>query len=369
MDVKFSSTKRKAIRRALARNPKWAEEFRISAKGLGLGMATPIMTRNDEALHPDVVDALTEQDMTHVSRPRHLDSLHDKGVTGKGITVAVIDSGIAPHEDIKDQIVAFRDFTGRRTVKRNPMDPAGHGTHVAGIIAGSGEEVQGVAPDAKLVGCRVNSQDDAIKAIDWVIKNREKFSIDVLNLSLGVDAPTNPEEDEFRKAAERAVDAGLIVVTAAGNECNGNTCKNSISSPGISPKVITVGALDDMGTKSRSDDRVYGSSSRGRKKGEKPDLVAEGVNVLGPLASKSSYADNMRVSAEYVALAGSSQAVPMVAGTIALMLQVNPTLGHETVKEILRSTADELKKTPKYIQGQGRLDVKGAVAAAKRRLG
>ena len=364
----MTNVQKQALRKAMVGNPKLADDFRMRAKALGLDLPTPLVTRNEDSLAPDVLDALTENDMSYVSRPQDIKDLHGKGITGKGVTVAVIDSGIAPHEDIKDQIVAFRDFTGRRTVKRNPMDPAGHGTHVAGIIAGKNEQVPGVAPEASLVGCRVNSSDDAIKAIDWVIENRERYSIDVLNLSLGVDAPANPEDDKFRKAAERAVDAGLIVITAAGNECHTGSCKASISSPGISPKVITVGALDDMGTPKRSDDQVYSSSSRGTEAGGKPDLVAEGVNVLAPLAPKSSYAKSMKATAKYVALAGSSQAAPMVAGTVALMLQVNPNLNHETIKDILKSTADELKDIPHSAQGQGRLDVGGAVAAAKRRL-
>jgi len=364
----MTSMQKQALRKAMAGNPRLAEDFRTRAQAMGLELPVPLVTRNQDSLAPDIMDVLTEQEMTHVSRPQDIQGLHGKGITGKGVTVAVIDSGIAPHEDIKDQIVAFRDFTGRRTVKRNPMDPAGHGTHVAGIIAGKNQNVPGVAPEASLVGCRVSSADDAIKAIDWVIENRERYSIDVLNLSLGVDAPSNPEDDKFRKAAERAVDAGLIVVTAAGNECLTNSCNASISSPGISPKVITVGALDDMGTSKRSDDQVYSSSSRGTEDGGKPDLVAEGVNVLAPLAPKSSYAKNMKASSKYLALAGSSQAAPMVAGTVALMLQVNPTLDHQTVKDILRSTADELKNVPHAAQGQGRLDVGGAVAAAQRRL-
>lgn len=336
--------------------------------------AAPIFSENaplrtqDLELPEDVVDALTEQDMSHISRPRDLGTLHGKGITGKGVTVAVVDSGIAPHDDLKDRIVAFRDFTGPRTVKRSPSDPTGHGTHVAGIIAGANKEVPGVAPGVDLVGCRVNSSDDAVKAIDWVIENRNKYSIDVLNLSLGVEAPANPNEDRLRKAAERAVEAGLIVVAAAGNECNTELCSASIASPGISPKVITVGALDDMGTTGRSDDQVYASSSRGTQDNGKPDLVAEGVNVLAPLASKSSYSKSMRAGSKYMALAGSSQAVPMVAGTIALMLQVNPNLDHETVKDILKATADPLKNTPKAAQGQGRLDIKGAVSAAERQL-
>jgi serine protease AprX len=345
----------------------WAEAngFKIPVLAQELARSQPGLKSR---LNNDIFDALTEDEMSHISRPQNLDDLHAKGITGKGVTVAVIDSGIAPHSDFGDRIVAFRDFTSGRTVKKSHLDTTGHGTHVAGIIAGDGEITKGIAPEANLVGCRIHSEHEAIKAIDWVIANREKYSIDIVNLSLGVDAPKNPAEDEFRKAAERAVDAGLIVVAAAGNECTDSHCSATISSPGISPKVITVGALDDKGTAKPGDDRVYSASSRGKEHGGKPDLVAEGVNVLAPLAHGSTFASHLAASARYVALAGSSQAAPMVAGTVALMLQVNPDLTHEEAKTILKRTADKLENVSASAQGAGRIDVKGAVASAKRRL-
>ena len=321
------------------------------------------------AYQDEFSDALSEAEMTHISRPKDLAKIHRAGIDGSGVTVAVVDSGIAPHPDFEDRVVAFRDFTENRTRKRRPLDTTGHGTHVSGIIAGSSDDIKGVAPGADLVGCRVNSEHSAIKAIDWVIANKEKYSIDVLNLSLGVDAPDRPADDLFRKAAERAVDAGLIVVAAAGNECETKNCASTISSPGNSPKVITVGALDDKGTAKVSDDRVYGTSSRGKKNGGKPDLVAEGVNVLAPLAPGSIFAEKLSDTANYMTLAGSSQAAPMVAGAIALMLQVNPDLSHLEIKTILKNTADPVPKATRSAQGAGRLDVKGAVNAAKRRLG
>lgn len=368
--VKVTQSKISALQKVIKKSPKAREILKNWARNNGLVIPDleqqPVGGR---VLHPEdgFSDALTETEMSHVSRPDGLADLHRKGITGKGVTVAVVDSGIAPHPDFEGRIKAFRDFTGRRTVKKNNIDPTGHGTHVSGIIAGDGSSVRGIAPEADLVGCRINSAQDAIKAIDWVIANKEKYSIDVLNLSLGVDAPSNPAEDEFRKAAERAVDAGILVVAAAGNECHGNHCSSTISSPGNSPKVITVGALDDKGTPARGDDSVYATSSRGSDKGGKPDLVAEGVNVLAPLAKGSDFADKLSRSAAYVALAGSSQAAPMVAGALALMLQVNPELSQDEAKDVLRRTADKLKGVSKAAQGAGRLDLEGAVAAAERR--
>ena len=369
--VRITQAQSSAIRSALSKRPDLRKALRnfASDKGFDLDAYSADYVRTARLpIEHDITDSLSEGEMTHISRPEGLKNLHNQGMTGKGVTVAVVDSGIAPHPDLKDRIVTFRDFTsGRRTVKKNPLDTTGHGTHVAGIIAGHGSEITGIAPEADLIGLRINSEKEAIKAIDWAIANKEKYSIDILNLSLGVDAPKNPAEDEFRKAAERAVRAGLIVVAAAGNECHGGSCRSTISSPGISPDVITVGALDDRGTGKQSDDVVYATSSRGKENGGKPDLIAEGVNVLAPLAPKSSFAHGLAKSANYVALAGSSQAAPMVSGTIALMLEANPDLSQRDVKQILKRTADTIPGFDKAAQGAGRLDVKGAVMAAKRR--
>lgn len=310
--------------------------------------------------------AFSQGEVDHLSRPEGLSKLHARGITGKGVTVAVVDSGIAPHQDFGDRIVAFRDFTGGRTVAKRAVDKTGHGTHVAGIIAGSGERVAGIAPEAGLVGCRISTPEEAVKAIDWVIANKEKYSIDILNLSLGVNAPSNPADDHFRQAAERAVDAGILVVAAAGNECLGDVCESTITSPGNSPKVITVGALDDRSTKSLKDDGVYASSSQGSAVGGKPDLIAEGVNVLAPLAKGSDFAKTLSKSALYTALSGSSQAAPMVSGVLALMLQVAPDLSQDQAKDVLRRTADKLEGVRPEAQGAGRLDAPGAVGSLLR---
>lgn len=321
---------------------------------------------------PSKQPATPSGDSSHISRPYGLQELHDKGITGEGVTIAVVDTGIAPHPDFQDRIVTFRDFSDGRTVLRKPFDIGGHGTHVAGVLAGKGEEIVGIAPDSNLVGCRVTNEGEVIRAIDWVIKNREKYSIDILNLSLGVKAPDDPAEDKLRSAAERAVEAGLVVVTAAGNELtpdhcsvDSKNCESTISSPGNSPDVITVGVLDDRGTPERGDDGVYRLSSRGGSKDGKPDLVAEGVGVLAPLAAGSTFAQRLSKDSAYIALAGSSQATPMVAGAAALMLQVNRDLSHPEIKDILKSTAEKLNDTPVAVGGSGRLDLQKAVESAQ----
>ena len=308
----------------------------------------------------DKVVGFTESSLGHLSRPAHLEDLHQQGIDGRGVTVAVIDSGVVDHEDFGDRIKAFKDFGSRR---RKPFDYRGHGTHVAGVILGDGKTVDGIAPKADLVACRVSSNAEVIKALDWVVENKDKYSIDVLNLSLGVDA-SDPDSAGFVAAAERAVDAGLVVVVSSGNDCQGTVCRNTITSPGNSPKVITVGALDDRGTLDLQDDTIWSKSSQGRKGLSKPDLVAEGANVISVLAPESRYAEKVANESLYLALSGSSLSAPMVAGAAALMLQVSPGLTHGQIKDIVRETADPLKGVSKFAQGSGRLDLDEAVERA-----
>ena len=323
--------------------------------------SVPANLRSGQGPTDDGLQGMNEADVSYVSRPESMTDLHEKGIDGRGVTVAVIESGVPRHEDFGDRIKAFKDFGSR---KRAPHDPKGHGTHVAGIILGDGAKVDGVAPKADLVAVRISSEREAIQAVDWVIANKEKYSIDVLNLSLGVDAKANPAEDEFRLAAERAVDAGLVVVVSAGNECKGGICPSTISSPGVSPKVITVGATDDNGTSLLKDDKIWDKSRQGTLMEGKPDLVAPGAGGLSILAPKSVFADRVPKGSEYLAVSGSSQASPMVAGAAALLLQVNPALTHQQIKDIFTDTAKPLPGVKKSAQGAGRLDLDGAVKAA-----
>ena len=308
-----------------------------------------------------------KSELPPLSRPRNLDKVHQQGFTGKGVTVAVVDSGLHPHADFGDRLKAFKDFSSRR---RKPYDPDGHGTHVASVAVGGSDTFPGVAPEADLVAARIgNDPKQAIKAIDWVIDKREELGIDVLNLSLGVTARLPVERDSFAQAAQRAVDAGLVVVVASGNECKSeHNCPFTISSPGTVPSVITVGALDDRGTEKRSDDGVWTQSSRGPTRIErlaKPDLVARGVGVFAAKAPGGTRVEGKPVWGDYLALSGSSQAVPMVSGAAALLLQANPDLTHDEIKEILTDTADPLRNYSVNSQGAGVLDLAEAIERAQ----
>ena len=188
------------------------------------------------------------------------------GFNGQGITVALLDSGLTPSADVSaDRILASLDFTGDGAVE----DGLGHGTHIAGIIGGSGENgaVQGVAPGVDFVSLRV--LDDAgdgyassvIRAIDWAIKNREAYGIRVLNMSLGHNVAESYRTDPLTRAVEKAWASGLVVIASAGNR--GRDGYMTINSPGNDPYIITIGAMNDLNTPVRTDDLAATYSSRG----------------------------------------------------------------------------------------------------------
>lgn len=307
----------------------------------------------------------------HISRPEGLEEIHGEGIDGSGVTICVIDSGITPHADFGDRIKHFQDFSSRRNTRK--IDPYGHGTHVSGIAVGNGEEVDGIAPDAELISLRIQSPREAIKAIEWAIENKDEYGIDVINMSLGVDANLPSRQDPFSQATQRAIDAGLVTVVAAGNEgrkCEeGEACPVTISTPGILPDAITVGAYYDGGNSGiPEDDVLWRNSSRGpTAEGEhKPDLVALGVRVLAPKSEGSQLGKNRPAWGDYMVDSGTSAATPMVAGACALLLEANPELSHHEIKEILTETASKMdSETELNHQGAGRLNLLAALERAR----
>ena len=282
------------------------------------------------------------------------------GVNGQGVVIAVLDSGIASHKALNGRVIASVSMVAGEPA----TDEFGHGTHVAGIITGSGsaatgvtpEYTGGIAPGAQLVNVRVLGDDgvgytsDVIAGIDWVIANKSRYNIRIINLSLG-HAVTEPSiTDPLCQAVKRAADAGLIVVAAAGNAgklADGTPVLGGIASPGNSPYAITVGALNTWGTVARDDDTVTTYSSRGPTRYEmavKPDLAAPGNKIISLEADDSYLAahyatEHIAGSGKngYFRMSGTSMSAPMVSAGAALLLQAAPGLSAAQVKFLLQS--------------------------------
>ncbi|REK75549.1 S8 family peptidase [Paenibacillus paeoniae] len=292
-----------------------------------------------------------------------------KRLTGKGINVAFIDTGLYPHPDLThptNRIVAFKDLIGRR---KRPYDDNGHGTHVAGDIAGNGwssrGKYRGPAPNAGIIAVKAfNRSGDAydstiIKALEWCIRNRRRLNLRILSLSFGGPLFSQCSEDPLCQAIEKAVKAGIVVVVAAGNA---GPRRRTIESPGNAPSAITVGAVDDRGNLSQAGDLITYYSSRGPTSGGriKPDLVAPGERVISlraPGSKQDRKFPNLRVGRRYFVMSGTSVSAPIVAGAAAQLLQKNPSLTPKQVKAILKRNAFRLGLKPNT-GGSGEIDMR-----------
>jgi serine protease AprX len=309
------------------------------------------------------------------------------GWTGGGVGVAIIDSGILTVTDLANpstkatRIVYSQSFVPKVS---STVDQYGHGTHVAGIVAGNGavstgtayfKTFRGVAPNVNLINLRVLDGNGAgtdsavISAINAAIQLKSKYNIQVINLSLGRPVWESYTLDPLCQAVEKAWNAGIVVVVAAGNEgrnnMQGTNGYATITAPGNDPLVITVGAMKTMGTLTRADDLVASYSSKGPTLIDhvvKPDMVAPGNRTISLEAAKSkvlassnpnlvpfSYYQVQYSSAyspDYYKLSGTSMAAPMVSGAAALMLQRGPSLTPDTIKARLMKAAT--KDFPPY---------------------
>jgi serine protease AprX len=323
------------------------------------------------------------------------------GYSGAGIGVAVIDSGIATwHDDLSgaydpvafpygnQRVTKFVDFVGGQTL---PYDDNGHGSHVAGIIAGNGQDSygqkRGIAPDASLIVLKVldanglGTISNIIAALNWIALNHEAYNIRVVNMSVGARITESYWTDPLTLATKALVDRGIVVVGASGNfgkNASGNLQYGGITAPSNAPWVLTVGATSTLGTLTRSDDIVAGFSSAGPSFidfAAKPDLVAPGTGTVS-LAALGSHFYATKTAAlvdgkwslgfkPYLALSGTSMAAPVVSGTVALMLEANPTLTPNLVKAILQYTAQRHPSYHALRQGAGFLNSLGAVRLAR----
>jgi serine protease AprX len=311
------------------------------------------------------------------------DQVRAQGTTGRGVTVAVLDSGVAANPDLVEptnRILASVNFADERLVS----DPGGHGTHVAGIVAGNGARSDGkfigIAPEANIVDVRVLGKNGSgrissvVRGIEWVLAHRTTYNIRVLNLSFGAPTPTSYRTDPMSAAIEIAWRRGLVVVVAAGN---GGPGRDTVASPGIDPYAITVGASDDKGTITPGDDTLAPFSSWGTADSNaKPDLVAPGRRIVSLRVQGSAldllFPDRVVLApngSTYLRLSGTSMATPVVAGAVALLLQRRPNLSPDQVKALLVGTtqpygqASGVAPPDPAADGSGLLDVLAASQA------
>lgn len=312
------------------------------------------------------------------------------GYDGAGIGIAIIDSGVmASHDDLSagPRVVRFVDFVSGSSAA---YDDHGHGTHVAGIIAGGGQlsagRRRGIAPGARLVVLKALDStghgriSDVIAALEYAVANRAALNIRIVNLSLAAAVHESVQTDPLGLATERAVRAGLVVVAAAGNNGvspEGRARYRGVTAPGNSPWVLTVGSSSHMGTVDRADDIVAAFSSRGPAAidhAAKPDIVAPGVGIESLSAPGSRLYASMSPFllagtvdtsfAPYLSLTGTSMAAPVVTGTVALMLQAHPAMTPNLVKAILQYTSRAADQYDPLTRGAGFLNAEGAVRLA-----
>jgi serine protease AprX len=300
-----------------------------------------------------------------------LDQAWQKGWNGSGVTVALLDTGVTQNADLGNRVLARVDFTP----DQDGLDHYGHGTHMAGIIAGdgsmSGGQWSGVAPRANLVSVKVAGADGStdvsvvIAGLQWVVSHRSDYNIRVLNLSFGTNSQQSYLVDPLDYAVEQVWFSGITVIVAAGNR---GPAAGTVNKPADDPFVSSVGAADLNGTQGSGDDSVASFSSRGPTQDgvAKPGVVAPGVTIVSDRAPGSTidqaYA-SARVGTSYFKGTGTSQAAAVVSGVVALMYQVNPNLTPDVVKAILKAAAQK-QLAGQSGAGAGLVDAYSAVQAA-----
>jgi subtilisin family serine protease len=301
------------------------------------------------------------------------DKLAAQGVTGKGVDIAMIDSGVVPVPGLNatDKVYVGPDFTpeaGDPATKG--LDTYGHGTHLAGIAVGNNPAAgfSGVAPDARLVSVKAASYDgstnlgELLLAMSWVVTHRHQdgLNIRVLNLSFGSELDASYVADPLAYAAEQAWRSGIVVVAAAGN---GNDILG-LDTPAADPYVVSVGA-SDMGTKPALTDDKVPSWSRVGNSTRTPDVVAPGTSLVS-LRDPNSYVDQNhpegKVGTDYFKGSGTSQAAAVVSGAAALLIQQNPNLTPDQVKALLVGGANQLPGATQLYEGAGQIDLARASA-------
>jgi serine protease AprX len=317
-----------------------------------------------------------------IPRIVNANKLWKEGHKGQSVTVALLDTGVyREHPDLRggdgSRVVHCVDFSHERGTDAHCDDTFGHGTFMAGLIAGNGNSSSGqhigTAPRARIVSVKVAGFDGStdisqiLAGIQWVVAHKDQYGIRALNLSLGSDSGQDYRLSPLDFAAERAWQAGIVAVVSAGN--SGPNPK-TVHKPGDDPYVVTVGASNDEGTQSIKDDRVPVFSSRGPTKSNgfvKPDIVAPGVKTVSLRSPGSAidqkYGSTARVGQHYFRGTGTSMSTAVTSGAVALILDRRPRLDPDQVKFRLKETARRIADRDPNAAGKGVIDAYAAATS------
>jgi serine protease AprX len=287
-------------------------------------------------------------------------SLANAGANGQGVTIALIDTGVTwlpdiagAEQTITDPLNLLQHDCINLTSEPSCNDSYGHGTFMAGIIAGNGfasnGKYVGMAPQARIISLKISGADGSsdvstiIAAVQWVVQNKTVYNIRALNLSLGTDSTQSYRIDPLDYSVEKAWQAGVVVNVAASNR---GPAAGTISKPADDPFVVTVGAIDDKGTNGLNDDVLPNFTGRGPTAADnlaKPDVVAPGGHIVSIAAPGAAITTQFpsTMTAPYRRGSGTSMATAVVTGLVAQMISANPTLSPDRVKFMLSRTAND----------------------------
>lgn len=264
-------------------------------------------------------------------------SMQEKQWLGKGIVVAVLDTGVMLHPELSGRILMFRDFVNEHP---DMYDDNGHGTHVCGVIGGNRI---GIAPECSLIVLKVLDHkgngkiEHSMRGFRWILENQEKYNIRIVNISMGMEPHSNEQGERYiLSAVELLWDMGITVVAAAGNL---GPAEGSITIPGVSKKIITVGSYDDQYYVDEYGKRRKSYSGRGSLKQNmlKPDLLVPGSRIFSCNARYGEVGEKL-----YVEKSGTSMSTPIVSGAVADLLSKYPNMTNEEIKRRLKRNCDDL---------------------------
>ncbi len=308
-----------------------------------------------------------------------LDSLTDTDthkLTGRGVGLAIIDTGIAETGDdpewnpnVIGRYNAITDTEGGQV-----RDTTGHGTHLSSLITGMGDKVTGVAPNASLITVKAFNSErsahflDVIRAVQWVVANKERLGIRILNLSVSASAELPYHLDPLNRALSKAWDSGLVVVVSAGNQ---GPTPSTVTAPGNNPWLISVGAASFDDNRQTAEVAVFSGRGPTASGHIKPNIVAPGVRLAGFLpedAMRPSHEPVERTDTGLWITSGASQASAVVAGMVALLLEAKPELSNDDIKCLIANSAmpltnnDQSAVSP-MAQGRGLINLRGALTS------